>query len=576
MDGEIRVTLKLAESERQQQGGKEQPKQIELRLQTTTDICLKDLCRRHGVEIADVIVPEWRELWVQVEPKAQSAWFGEEEASEKPNGWWAFTFRNYLGKSVIRIQFADGRIVTTDPIEVVSPKTPLGLDKQDDLLFYPKFLRALIDDLIRYLVSMPFDWSAPTEFSTEERVQPPSPIFVLHVLAQNAQRICHALQTIWRNPHRRLVTEERWVLLSEASSVDADTILMMLQHPEHLRPYRGGSLSTLAQRLKGKVPERVFERRVTETLDTPENRFIKRFMDIVLYWCDELQRLNYWQKAQSHQPDLQTLREFVRFLSADPLFADVGELEIFPASSQVLLRRDGYRECLQVYRLLHIARAPIFDRLQDAIDNRRIDQLYEFWCFFKLAEMLAEILGNGQRPHFSTLESDEGGLRYGLSAELGNGYQLFYNRTFSHGKGSGHSYSVSLRPDFSLMKGGQPLVVFDTKFRFDERDLERLKRMSETADEAIDEEMDDAQQKGDMERLAKHADICKMHTYRDALQCRAAVVIFPGTEAVLYPIDGIERDKTKKPCILDIVQNECWEGVGALPLVPESKTQSRR
>jgi predicted component of viral defense system (DUF524 family) len=565
-DGEIQVTLKLAESERQQQGGKEQPKQIELRLQTTTDICLKDLCRRHGVEIADVIVPEWRELWVQVEPKAQSIWFGEEEASEKPNGWWAFTFRNYLGKSVIRIRFADGRIVTTDPIEVVSPKTPL--DEEHDL-FYPKFLRALIDDLIRYLVSMPFDWGAPTEFPTEERVQPPSPIFVLHVLAQNAQRICHALQTIWRNPHRRLVTEERWVLLSEASSVDADTILMMLQHPEHLRLYRGGSLSTLAQRLKGKVPERVFERRVTETLDTPENRFIKRFMDIVLYWCDELQRLNYWQKAQSHQPELQTLREFVRFLSADPLFADVGELEIFPASSQVLLRRDGYRECLQVYRLLHIARAPIFDRLQDAIDNRRIDQLYEFWCFFKLAEMLAEILGNGQRPHFSTLESDEGGLRYGLSAELGNGYQLFYNRTFSHGKGSGHSYSVSLRPDFSLMKGGQPLVVFDTKFRFDERDLERLKRMSETADEAIDEEMDDAQQKGDMERLAKHADICKMHTYRDALQCRAAVVIFPGTEAVLYPIDGIERDKTKKPCILDIVQNECWEGVGALPLVPK-------
>jgi predicted component of viral defense system (DUF524 family) len=580
-DGEIRVTLKLAKSKKPQQDEQGQQSQDEARLQIV-DTHLKDLChKQYRVEIADVAVPEWRELWVQVEPKAQSVWFGEEEASEKPNGWWAFTFRNYLGKSVIRIQFADGRIVTTDPIEVVSTKTPLGLDKQDDPLFYPKFLRALIDDLIRYLVSMPFDWSVPTEFATEERVQPPSPIFVLHVLAQNAQRICHALQTIWRNPHRRLVTEERWILLSEASSVDADTILMMLQHPEHLRRYenRGGSLSTLAQRLKSKVseqtfvPERVFERRVTETLDTPENRFIKRFMDIVLYWCDELQRLNYWQKAQSHQPDLQTLREFVRFLRADPLFADVGELEIFPASSQVLLRRDGYRECLQVYRLLHTARAPIFDRLQDAIDNRRIDQLYEFWCFFRLAEELAKILGNGQRPHFSTLESDEGGLRHGLSAELGNGYQLFYNRTFSRGKGSGHSYSVSLRPDFSLMKGGQPLVVFDAKFRFDERDLERLKRMSETTDEAIDEEMDDAQQKGDMERLAKHADICKMHTYRDALKCRAATILFPSTKGVFYRTDGT---KENNPCLSDIVQNNDWEGVGALPLVPESKTQSRR
>jgi predicted component of viral defense system (DUF524 family) len=98
--------------------------------------------------------------------------------------------------------------------------------------------------------------------------------------------------------------------------------------------------------------------------------------------------------------------------------------------------------------------------------------------------------------------------------------------------------------------------------------------MSETTDEAIDEEMDDAQQKGDMERLAKHADICKMHTYRDALiGCRAAIILFPGTRGVFYRTDGTEENN---PCLSDIVQNNHWEGVGALPLVPESKAQSRR
>jgi predicted component of viral defense system (DUF524 family) len=92
--------------------------------------------------------------------------------------------------------------------------------------------------------------------------------------------------------------------------------------------------------------------------------------------------------------------------------------------------------------------------------------------------------------------------------------------------------------------------------------------MSETTDEAIDEEMDDAQQKGDMERLAKHADICKMHTYRDALKCRAATILFPGTKGVFYRTDGTEENN---PCLSDIVQNNDWEGVGALPLVPESE-----
>ena len=527
---------------------------------------LKEACQKHNADIADVIVNEWQEVWVKVQPDARAIWFGEEEARKKPNDWWSFTFQNYLGKSFIRITFGDGKQVTTEPIEVVSTKTPLDLDKQDDALFYPRMLGALIDDLIRYVVSLPFDWATPTEFPTEERPQPPSPIFVLHVLAQHAETISHALQTIWRNPHRRLVTEERWVMLNEAGTVDADTILMMLHHPEYLRSYRGSSLNMLAQRLKGKVPERVFERRVTETLDTPENRLIKRFMDTVLYWCDELQRLNYWQKAQSHQLEFQTLREFVRFLRADPLFADVGELTIFPASSQVLLRRDGYRECLQVYRLLHIARAPIFDRLQEAIDNRSIDQLYEFWCFFRLAKELAEILGSGRQPRFSTLESDERGLRQGLSAKLGNGYQLIYNRAFPHGKGS---YSIPLRPDFSLMKNNnaQPVVVFDAKFRFDEKDID-ITPLSQP----LDEEMDEAQQEGDIERLAKHADICKMHTYRDALKCRAAVILFPGTQCVFFRATGMGKDQCK---LSDIVRNSEWEGVGALPLIPgdDEKTE---
>jgi len=187
----------------------------------------------------------------------------------------------------------------------------------------------------------------------------------------------------------------------------------------------------------------------------------------------------------------------------------------------------------------------------DALTN------YEFWCFFRLAEELAKILGNRQQPLFSALESDEGGLRYGLSAELGNGYQLVYNRTFKHGEGS---YSVSLRPDFSLMKGKQLCLVFDAKFRFDDDDISQLSK-------PLEEEMEKSAQEGDIERLAKHADICKMHTYRDALiGCRAAVVVFPGTQRLFFRTNGKREDDFN---LSDIAQNQCWKGVGALPLVPK-------
>ncbi len=515
---------------------------------------LKKECENEGVIIADVIFLEWKEIWVQVEGgEATELYFGSEPARKHRNEW-RFTFRNYLGKSQIRICAGDGHEITIDPIEVVSPKT---LDEQSPL-FYPKLLRTLIDDLVRYLVTLPFDWSAPTEFPTEERIQPPSSIFVLHILAQHADKIRFALQTVLRNPHRRLVTEERWVRLDEVSSIDADTVLMMLQHPEHLCPYRGTALATIANRLTSRggrkfVPERIFERRVTETLDTPENRFIKRFMDIVLFWCDELERQGYWQKAANHAPQLNDLRNFVRLTRADPLLGDVGEMEIFPASSQVLLKQDGYRECLLIYRLLHLARAPIFDRIQNAIDNRRIDQLYEFWCFFKLAEELA---GNKEFTLVPTLQPDDEGLRWGLEAHLTDGdFRLVYNERFEHGKGS---YSIPLCPDFSLFYGDELYAVFDAKFRFDESDIEQLDK------KVIEQEMDEAAQESNIERFAKHADICKMHTYRDALKCRAAVVLYPGTKNLFFCTNG---GCLNEVTIIEVVRRGL-RGIGTIPLMP--------
>jgi len=188
---------------------------------------LKEACSKLNIDIADVIVQEWKELWIGVEYNSENKkeikkiYFGEQEAQQKPNGLWTFTFRNYLGKSFIRIIF-DNTEFKSPPIEVISEKTPINVES--DSLFYPKFLKILLDELIKYLISLPFDLGSPTEFPTTEYPHPPSLIFILHTLAQNADTLIQALQTIWHNPYRKLKTEERWVLLNEATNVDVDTI----------------------------------------------------------------------------------------------------------------------------------------------------------------------------------------------------------------------------------------------------------------------------------------------------------------------------------------------------------------
>jgi predicted component of viral defense system (DUF524 family) len=279
-------------------------------------------------------------------------------------------------------------------------------------------------------------------------------------------------------------------------------------------------------------------------------------MDIILYWCDELERLNILNENSPHKEQIERLRNYVRYLRADPLFADVGEMTIFPASSQVLLKRDGYRECLTIYRLLHLARIPIFNNIQQAIDNRRIDQLYEFWCFFKLSEMLAKVInGEGAKPKFRIKEGPQGGLEGETEADLGKGYKLVYNKTCE-------GYTFNFRPDFSLMKDGKLEVVFDAKFRFDikikedsEREILEIEDLEEAEEEAISG--------GNFERIAKLEDIYKMHTYRDALQCRASIVVYPGDGGHCY---DVSREKKENCSLSEVIEK--LEGVGFIGLNP--------
>jgi predicted component of viral defense system (DUF524 family) len=537
----------------------------------TKDIICRDF------EISPVVVEEWKELWVKVEDSSgrevDKIYFGAQEVNgkPKPKGLYSFTFRNYLGKSYIRVKFKNGEEIITDPIEVISNKTTLDENKQNGKLPYCQFLRALIDDLINYLATCPFDLSSPTEFYTEEYSYPPSPVFILHTLAHNAEAIIQALQTIWHNPYRKLTTEERWVYLNEAKQVDEDTIIMMLKHPKYLQEYKGGELGHLAEFFKNKatdtkyLPLKVYQRQFIENLDNPENRFIKKFMDIILYWCDELERLNILNENSPHKEQIEKLRNYVRYLRADPLFADVGEMTIFPASSQVLLKRDGYRECLNIYRLLHLARIPIFNNIQEAIDNRRIDQLYEFWCFFKLSEMLAKVInGEGAKPKFRIKEGPQGGLAGETEADLGKGYKLVYNKTCE-------GYTFNFRPDFSLIKDVKDEkveVVFDAKFRFDLMELDKdLKKLEEAEEEAIRE--------GNLEKVVKVDDVYKMHTYRDALQCRASIVVYPGdnppTEVMFYHSENKNSNDKRKKIEFSSILRSSTCGVGYMGLSPNQK-----
>jgi len=505
--------------------------------------------------LSPFVLWEWTRYRLKVEGAARptSVHFGGDPAERDPRASvYEYTYRNQIGRSAITITVG-GHSLPPLEVEVLSPK--LNLDDPDDPLFYPRFYRTLVGELVQRQLTLPFTFVAPTYYAVEETPEPPTPLFLFHFLRSKRVRelLGQAVEAILARPHRLLTAEEEFVPLHQVHEVDADVVLSILTNPQHWVEYQGAGLA-VAERLGGYAPQRVWQRLAMETFDTPENRFVKWFVRELLNWLEKL--LAWPHFPESARDEFVELKGQLERTLHDPLFDEVGEMVYFPATSQVLLKRSGYRELLELYRQYLSSKRPAFFRdLQEAIDSRDVATLYEYWCFFELLRRLEEELDWGE-PRLK-LEIWGGGLAWGVTADFGGGRKLVYNEGF--GRGKDRSYSVALRPDFVLHEGGKATVVFDAKFRFDVRSLPREQ------EDCYDEDV----ASGDVERVVKHADLYKMHTYRDALKtAQAAVALFPGGEAsgVFYNQETAEK---REGVELAALLEEKWSGVGAIPLVPD-------
>lgn len=484
---------------------------------------------------ATYIAHEWREYFVEFRG-ADRLHLGSVVLPPVRAGLGLFRlrFENQLGLTTIRPYAGATPLAAPLHVEVISPKfqepgAHLG------------FLRTLVNDLFARAARLPFTIVAETSRGVNESLQPPSPLFTLHFLCQHGVMLRQALATVLATPHRVLAAYPDQVPLAAAAEVDPDVILRMLQAPEELVPARG---LAIARRLRGHAPQRVWQRMPEESSDTPENRFVLAFVRAALAAAEALPTQAWWQNVPTTRQHL--IREVVAALRqalTHPVFDGVGQLTSLPAGSQVLMRREGYRELRSLWQLFQQARRPLFEPMRHAIELRDIATLYEVWCFFALAEEIATL--TGEAPALELRLNDAQGLGWSAAARFGRGQELLYNAY-------GRSYSVPLRPDFTWRSRGSETVVLDAKFRMERGQLEP--EASKTA-----------------QTSAKRDDIYKMHTYRDALAVRSAVIVYPGDLAVFYDCQsGRQEDVTLHRVLFGDLA-----GVGALPLRPMVEVEAR-
>ena len=215
------------------------------------------------------------------------------------------------------------------------------------------------------------------------------------------------------------------------------------------------------------LPERITTIRKTDSVDTPENRFIKHALENFLKFCTDI-HIN--AKEFGHRKMETESELMIRELESQlhhTVFKDISRPTTLKLNSPVLQRKEGYREVLRVWLMFDLAAKLIWKGGDDIYSGGKKDiaTLYEYWLFFKLLDLFQSIFQIEPKDISELIKETPDGLnlqiKQGKFTALRGVYdsgsrklniRFNYNRSFSGKKtypDSG-SWTTTLRPDYTL------------------------------------------------------------------------------------------------------------------------------
>ncbi len=328
----------------------------------------------------------------------------------------------------------------------------------------------------------------------------------------------------------------------------------------------------------GTLPERITTIRKTDSVDTPENRFIKHALENFLKFCTDINNKaqEFGHKKMENESEL-LIRELEGQLH-HTLFKDILRPTTLKLNSPVLQRKEGYREVLRVWLMFDLAAKLIWKGGDDIYSGGKKDiaTLYEYWLFFKLLDLFQSIFEIEPKDIADLIKETPDGLNLQIKQgkftalrgvyDSGNrklNIRFNYNRSFSGRKNypDSGSWTTTLRPDYTLsfwpfgiseQEGEkQELIVhvhFDAKYK--------IANLTDFLEQNTENDLDEEKAEN-RKGIYKNADLLKMHAYKDAIRRT-------GGAYVLYPGDKSINQKGF---------HEIIPGLGAFPVKP-SKTDS--
>ena len=464
-------------------------------------------------------------------------------------------------------------------------------------LGYLDEFRALLDEVAEEFSELLLQYDSPVSASFNlSEVTPETEAALLfqmrHIMTDRNLPV--ALDEIRRSFHSRL---DQWRGIEDIGDVQDPDVAAFVDELDQSVLVEGGPFARL---FHGYSPREFPVVEARATADTAENRYVKFFLEELLLIA---QRLMGNLARSGRTASVREVQGWI-FAIDEELSSDqwrqVGAFRSFPSNSQVLQRRQGYREILKFDMSLRMSVELPWKRAAELADGligdlRPVSELYEYWCFFLLRRSLTEIAEAEMPSDGSLIDITEDGLQVRLlrgkrsrvsylfrqEGRRSLKINLFYNRVFRRATRElsiwSGSYTARFEPDYSIeivYEEGSIVnrhwLHFDAKYRLDFVDLEGA-----SSGDLIEGALD-ADYESEIERVYRQDDLFKMHTYRDGiLSSRGAYILFPGDGASLRLAGACKTLFVRHPTALGGNPAHLFPSVGAFDLCPGRDTNQR-
>jgi predicted component of viral defense system (DUF524 family) len=228
------------------------------------------------------------------------------------------------------------------------------------------------------------------------------------------------------------------------------------------------------------LPRVVSVRRQVDSLDTPENRFVKYVLTHFRNFLKRIESALNRNVAEDRQRLLRSVHYLQEMLNATlsvDLFKGVSDLNILPLGSPVLQRKGGYREILLAWLKFDLASELVWKGGEDVYGAGKRDMatLYEYWLFFQLLRLCKDKFELTSPPARTLFEHTDGGLNLRLKVNEPLGIEgrclrharrlnvrFHYNLTHerSESRSEPGSWTRPMRPDFTILRRLRDRIQF--------------------------------------------------------------------------------------------------------------------